>query len=138
MSALAKAALVSGAGLDPRTVALRHAQTPVEAVRAPARVGARLADADAQPGRSAEAKAPPAARTRLAASVRPTAAPDTTAWMTGGSAAFLTQRLAQETMPEHLDETPLQRRAGYAAYAAAGGNVTILGPAGAGARVMTI
>jgi hypothetical protein len=129
MSALAKAALVGSAGLDPRGLAVRA--SPVEAVRSPARIGARLADADAQPGRSAEAKAPPAARTRLAATVRPAAQPEGITWG-GGSSAFLAQRLAQETLPEALDETPLQQRAGYAAYAAASGRFAVLGPAGSG------
>jgi hypothetical protein len=133
MSALANAVLVSGAGAEPRPAVLRPA--PTEPVRAPARIGARLAEAGPQLGQAPDAKAPPPARTRLAATVRPAGQPDPTAWLNSGPAAFLAQRLAQEAMPEALDETPLRRRAGYAAYAAAGGNVAVLGPAYTGAGI---
>ena len=129
MSALVKASMVGSVGIIPRGGA-SYAQ-PVDAVRHPARVGARLAETEARPGRATEIEAPPAARTRLASTVRPPAQPEESRWQ-GGSTAFLAQILAQESVPEVLEDTPLQRRAGYAAYGAASGSVAVLGPAGAG------
>ena len=129
MTAIGTALTLRDAGYG--TVAPATRSAPVEAVRAPAKVAARLAESGRN--ESADVEAPPSARTRLAETVRPAQEPQGASLPRGASTAFLAQQLAQESLPEDIADSPLQQRAGYAAYGFAGGQrVQVLGPAYAG------
>ncbi|MEQ9640996.1 MAG: hypothetical protein RIM84_13320 [Alphaproteobacteria bacterium] len=110
---------------------------PIDPVAAAEQPNARQTQTDGYANRTDDAKAPPSARTRLAAQVRPVQNGDAAYLDQRRSAAFVAQVLAQELMPEEAAETPLGQRAGYAAYAAAdGGRMAVLGPAYAGIGVV--